>query len=242
MSNNRNFQRIVIKISGEAMGGESGQGVDVDECQRIATEIAMAHKDGHQIAVVVGGGNFWRGANATGMARAEADYIGMNMTVSNASILRAILSELGCNVRAHSSLSTEQLAEPYRRLRAIHQMETGNIVVLGGGLGNPYFTTDTTTVVRAGELGATHILMAKNGVDGVYNKDPKHHPDAEKFEELALGDAIDQRDTIRVMDLTAMTINFMDVKLPITVYDGNKARELHRVLCGDPGVGTLVLP
>lgn len=229
----RLVRRIVIKISGEALGGASGEKLDEAECLRIAAEIieTMKYFD-IEVIIVVGAGNWWRGALATGMSRVEADYIGMNMTNANAAALRSFFKQLECPVRVHTALETDQLAEPYRRLRALHQLGKGHVVILGGGLGIPYLTTDTTAIVRAGELEADIVLMAKN---------PDIHPGQQMIEEITVAEALANPE-IRIMDPAALMLSKPeDVNVPIQVYSGNTPGELRQVLSGET-VGTLVLP
>lgn len=238
----RLVRRIVIKISGEALGGASGEKLDEAECLRIAAEIieTMKYFD-IEVIIVVGAGNWWRGALATGMSRVEADYIGMNMTNANAAALRSFFKQLGCPVRVHTALETDQLAEPYRRLRALHQLGKGHVVILGGGLGIPYLTTDTTAIVRAGELEADIVLMAKNGVGGIFPKNPDIHPGQQMIEEITVAEALANPE-IRIMDPAALMLSKPeDVNVPIQVYSGNTPGELRQVLSGET-VGTLVLP
>lgn len=220
-------RRVLLKLSGEAFGG--GQlGVAPDVVSEIARAIAAAATE-VEIAVVVGGGNFFRGAelSKSGMERARADYMGMLGTVMNCLALQDFLLQAGVDTRVQSAISMEQVAEPYIPLRAIRHMQKNRVVIFGAGTGLPYFSTDTVAAQRALEIGADEVLMAKSGVDGVYTADPKKDPTAEKYDHLTYDDALLKN--IRVMDLTAMTM-CKDNTLPMMVFgmegDGNVTRAL----------------
>lgn len=178
------YKRVVLKLSGEALAGGKGFGIDAETVQKIALEIKSAYETGVEIAIIVGGGNIWRGKTASemGMERSSADYMGMLATVMNALALQ-MLRGCGVQTRTQTSIHMNQIAEPYIRRRAIRHLEKGRIVIFGGGTGNPYFSTDTTAALRAAEINADAILMAKNGVDGVYNDDPRKNPEATKYDE-----------------------------------------------------------
>lgn len=200
------YKRVVLKLSGEAMAGEKGYGIDPKTVVEMAKEIKSLVDNNYQVSIVVGGGNIMRGANAAqlGMDRSQADYMGMMATVINGLALQDSLESVGCPARVQSSLRVDQVSEPYIRRKAIRHMEKGRVVILTGGTGMPYFTTDTNTMTKAAELKANLVLMAKNGVDGVYDKDPNKFDDAVKYENLTY-DLILKND-LRVMDLTAASL------------------------------------
>jgi uridylate kinase len=230
------YRRVLLKLSGEAFGGP-GETVDVDVTTRMAREIAEACELGTSIAVVVGGGNIWRGKphEAAGMERATADYMGMLATVINALALQDAIERIGLEARTQTAIGMAQIAEPYIRRRALRHLEKGRVVIFGAGTGNPYFTTDTTAALRAVEVGADAILKATK-VDGVYSADPLKDPTATRFAQvdylrvLQLG--------LEVMDNTALTL-CMDNNLPIVVFDMNVPGNIRRVVMGER-IGTLV--
>jgi uridylate kinase len=232
------FRRVLLKLSGEAFAGPGGT-VDVDTTTQMAREIAAACELGVSIAVVVGGGNIWRGKphEAAGMERATADYMGMLATVINALALQDAIERIGLEARTQTAIGMAQIAEPYIRRRALRHLEKGRVVIFGAGTGNPYFTTDTTAALRAVEVGADAILKATK-VDGVYSADPFKDPTATRFSHveylrvLQLG--------LEVMDNTALTL-CMDNNLPIVVFDMNVPGNIRRVVMGEP-IGTLVGP
>jgi uridylate kinase len=231
------FHRVLLKLSGEALMGTREYGIDVGVVRDLAAEIADVHQSGVEIAIVVGGGNFYRGlaAAAEGMERATADYAGMLATLLNALALQEALEREGAHTRVQSALAVAEVAEPYIRRRAIRHLEKGRIVIFAAGTGNPFFTTDTAASLRALEIGADAILMAKNGVAGVYDGDPRVDPSAAFIPELTHLEAIERG--LRVMDTTALSL-CMDNKLTIHVFelaDGNIAR----VLAGEK-VGTVI--
>ena len=213
----RNFKRIVLKLSGEAFAGKQGSGIEPKTVARIARDIATVTKQGIQVAIVVGGGNIWRGlsGSAEGMDRVSADYMGMLATVMNSLALQDALEKLGVATRVQTAINMQQVAEPYIRRRAIRHMEKGRVVIFGAGTGNPYFSTDTTAALRAAEIEADAILMAKKFVDGVYDSDPKLNPDAKKFDRLTYLDVIKKE--LGVMDATATTL-CMTNDIPILVF------------------------
>ena len=232
------MSRVVLKLSGEAFADPKLEyGIDPDTVTRVAEEIASVHKEGHEIAIVVGGGNIFRGISsaAEGMDRANADYMGMLATVINALALRDALERAGSETRVQTAISIQQVAEPYIRLRAIRHLEKGRVVIFAGGTGNPFFTTDTTAALRAAEIGADAILKATR-VDGVYDDDPETNPDANLISELGHMDAISQR--LGIMDTTAITMA-MENDLPIRVFNMNRPGEIQRAVRGED-VGTLV--
>jgi uridylate kinase len=231
-------RRVALKLSGEAFADpELGYGIDPETVQAVAAEVAEVHAEGHQIAMVVGGGNIFRGLSsaAAGMDRANADYMGMLATVINALALRDALETAGCPARVQTAIKIEQVAEPYIRLRAIRHLEKGRAVILAGGTGNPYFTTDTTVALRAAEIDAEVVLKATK-VDGVYDADPVTNPDAVLFEELSYMQVLEKG--LRVMDSTAITM-CMENDLPIRVFNIAVPGNIARAVRGEP-VGTLV--
>ena len=232
------YRRVLLKLSGEAFAGGGNQ-VDVDTTSAMAEQIAQIHADGVSIAVVVGGGNIWRGKahEAAGMERATADYMGMLATVINGLALQDALERLGVPTRVQTAIEMHQIAEPYIRRRAMRHLEKGRVVVFAAGTGNPYFTTDTTAALRAGEMGAQAILKATK-VDGVYSADPKKDPTATRFAQVDYLRALQLG--LEVMDNTALTL-CMDNKLPIIVFDMNVAGNIRRVVMGEE-VGTIVGP
>jgi uridylate kinase len=235
------YRRVVLKLSGEAFADESsGFGIDAVVVQRIAEEIAAAERDlGVEIAVVVGGGNIWRGASGAhrGMDRARADYMGMLATVINALALQDALEKCGQPTRVQTAIAMAQVAEPFIPLRAIRHLEKGRVVVFAAGTGNPYFTTDTTAALRAAEIGAGAILKGTHsGVDGVYSADPRLDPTAVKLTEISHFDVLNRR--LAVMDSTAITF-CMDNQLPIIVFDVTAPGNIGRALVGEP-IGTVV--
>jgi len=230
--------RVIVKLSGEAFADPVlNFGIDPPTVDRVATEIADVQREGHQIGIVVGGGNIFRGLSsaAEGMDRANADYMGMLATVINALALRDALERAGVPCRVQTAINIQQVAEPYIRLRAIRHLEKGRIVVFAGGTGNPYFTTDTTAALRAAEIGADVVLKATR-VDGVYDADPELVSTAELLTELTYMDAISKR--LGVMDSTAITM-CMDNDLPIRVFNMTVPGNIARAVRGE-SVGTLV--
>ncbi|HFR3708893.1 TPA: UMP kinase, partial [Streptococcus suis] len=200
------YERILIKLSGEALAGERGVGIDLKTVQEMAKEIQEVAESGIQIALVIGGGNLWRGEPAAeaGMDRVQADYTGMLGTVMNALVMADSLKQLGVDTRVQTAIAMQSVAEPYIRGRALRHLEKGRIVIFGAGIGSPYFSTDTTAALRAAEIEADAILMAKNGVDGVYNADPKKDANAVKFNELTHREVISRG--LKIMDATASTL------------------------------------
>jgi uridylate kinase len=231
------FERILLKISGEALMGEREYGMDLPTIDAIAAEIVDVHASGVQIAIVVGGGNIYRGmaAAAEGMDRATADYAGMLATLLNALALQDALERAGANTRVQSAIQVAEVAEPYIRRRAIRHLEKGRIVLFAAGTGNPYFTTDTAAALRSLEIGAEAILMSKHGVEGVYDGDPATDPDAPLLPALTHLEAIERG--LKVMDTTALSL-CMDNDIPIHVFEqlpGN----IRRVVAGER-VGTII--
>ncbi|HEN0300296.1 TPA: UMP kinase [Streptococcus agalactiae] len=232
------YQRILIKLSGEALAGDKGVGIDIPTVQSIAKEIAEVHNSGVQIALVIGGGNLWRGEPAAeaGMDRVQADYTGMLGTVMNALVMADSLQQYGVDTRVQTAIPMQTVAEPFVRGRALRHLEKNRIVVFGAGIGSPYFSTDTTAALRAAEIEAEAILMAKNGVDGVYNADPKKDANAVKFDELTHVEVIKRG--LKIMDATASTIS-MDNDIDLVVFNMNETGNIKRVVLGEQ-IGTTV--
>lgn len=232
------YKRALLKLSGEALAGERGFGVDANIVQFIAREIESMQELGAEVAVVVGGGNFWRGgtAIAEGMDAPQAHYAGMLATIMNALALQDALEQHGLHTRAMTAIQMDQVAEPYLRRRATRHLEKGRVIILAAGTGNPFFTTDTAAALRAAELNADVILMAKNRVDGVYDADPRVERTAKKFDRITYLEAINRG--LQVMDSTALTF-CMDNNLPIVVFDLFEAGNVARIIAGEH-VGTLV--
>jgi uridylate kinase len=230
-------RRALLKLSGEFLAGARGFGVSPDATNALALEIQQALSPGFELALVVGGGNFWRGATDGGeMDPATADYVGMLGTVMNAMALQDALERQGVDTRVQTAIAMQSIAEPYIRRRALRHLQKGRVVIFGGGTGNPFFTTDTTAALRALEIDADAVLMAKNGVDGVYDADPRHHPEARRYATLATMDVLQQE--LKVMDATAISL-CMGRNLPITVFDIFNPGSLGRVLAGEH-VGTRI--
>ena len=231
------YRRILLKLSGEALQGPLQFGIDPPTLATVAAEVKEVHGLGCEVGVVIGGGNIHRGvaASARGMDRATADYMGMLATVHNSLALQDALEKLGVQTRVQSAIEMQALAEPYIRRRATRHLEKGRIVIFAGGTGNPFFTTDTAAALRALEIGA-EVLLKATKVDGVYDRDPKRHPDAVRFARLTYHEVL-ARD-LAVMDATAISL-CMDNRLPIVVFDLTRAGNIQRVVSGEP-VGTLV--
>lgn len=231
------YRRILLKLSGEALAGEGGSGIDDSRLLQFAREIAEAHGLGAEVAVVVGGGNIFRGGsgNTHGIERATADYMGMLATIMNALALQAAIERLGIQTRVLSALEIKEVAEPYIRRRATRHLEKGRVVLFAAGTGNPFFTTDTAASLRAVEIGA-EVLIKATRVDGVYDSDPEKNPAAKRFSELTYLEVLSQK--LRVMDSTAVSL-CMDNDLPFLVYNLLVAGNLKRVLRGEK-IGTLV--
>ncbi|HEV2061631.1 MAG TPA: UMP kinase [Solirubrobacteraceae bacterium] len=232
------FRRILLKLSGEALMGSLEYGTDPERVQAIAGEIAKVHRLGVEVAVVVGAGNIYRGlaGAAGGMDRATADYMGMLATVLNALQIQDALEKQDVNTRTQSAIAIQEVAEPYIRRRAMRHLEKKRVVIFAAGTGNPFFTTDTAAALRAVEIHAEAMLMAKNGVEGVFSGDPRDDPEAEFIPELTHMDAIRRR--LRVMDSTALTL-CMENRLPIHVFNMDDERNIERIVSGER-VGTLV--
>jgi len=232
------FKRVLLKLSGEAFCAPGSFGVDSDDLRLIAREVMAAAKQGAQVAVVVGGGNIIRGAHLAKeglIHRATADYMGMLGTVINGLALREALDELGQPARCMTAVEINAVAEPFIRLRAIRHLETGHIVVLAGGIGNPFFTTDTTAALRATELECDVVLKAST-IDGVYSADPKKDPKATRYERLTFTEAIDKR--LKIMDATALAM-CQEQNLPVLVFDFKKPGNITTAIAGG-SVGTMI--
>jgi uridylate kinase len=232
------YRRVLLKLSGEALMGDLEYGTDPDRVASIADEISAVHGRGVEVAIVVGGGNIYRGlaAAAKGMDRATGDYMGMLATVLNALALQDALEKIGVATRVQSALTISEVAEPYIRRRAMRHLEKDRIVIFAAGTGNPFFTTDTAAALRAAELHAEVVLMAKNGVQGVYTADPATDPDAQFIPEITHKDALTRG--LQVMDSTAFAL-CMDNNLPIVVFNMADERNIDKIVSGER-VGTLV--
>ena len=232
------FSRILLKLSGEALMGRLEYGTDAAEVDRIAAQVAAVRERGVEVAIVVGAGNIYRGLDgaAAGMDRATGDYMGMLATVLNALTLQDSLERMGQHTRVMSAIDVKEVAEPYLRRRAMRHLEKGRIVIFAAGTGNPFFTTDTAAALRALEIHAEAILMAKNGVEGVYDSDPATNPDARFIPRITHREAIEQG--LKVMDSTALSL-CMDNDLPIYVFNMADERNIDRIVSGET-VGTLV--
>lgn len=232
------FERILLKLSGEALMGSLDYGTDPERVATVARQVGEVRERGVQVAIVVGAGNIYRGMRgaAEGMDRATADYMGMLATVLNALPLQDALERIGTNTRVLSALGVSEVAEPYIRRRAMRHLEKGRVVIFAAGTGNPFFTTDTAAALRATEMHAQIILMAKNGVQGVYSADPAIDPDAQFIPEITHMEAIERR--LRVMDSTALAL-CMDNAMPLNVFNMDDQTSLARIISGER-VGTLV--
>ena len=230
------YKRVLLKLSGEALMGSQAFGINPEVLTMVATEIADTAALGVQIAVVVGGGNIFRGEGARGMDRATGDYVGMLATVMNAVTLQEAIERRGVVTRVQSAIPMSQLAEPYIRRRAIRHLEKGRVVIFGAGTGNPFFTTDTAAALRAMEIGAD-IVMKASKVDGIYDKDPRKHTDAKRYLTVTFTDALKQ--DLEVMDATAFAL-CRDNEMGIVVFDMRTRGNIQRAVCGEP-VGTTVV-
>jgi uridylate kinase len=232
------YQRVLLKLSGASLQGDRDHGIDTAAVQYVASELKQARSIGVEMAVVVGGGNWWRGAEAAarGMERAAADYAGMLATIINALALQDALERQSVDTRTQSAINVQSVAEPFIRRRAIRHLEKGRVVILAGGTGNPFITTDSAAALRAVELGARPLLMAKYNVNGVYDADPLKHPEARKFDRLEYLEVLNLH--LDVMDSTALSL-CMDNHLPIIVFDLFVPGSLLRILQGE-SLGTLI--
>lgn len=231
------YKRILLKVSGEALAGDKHFGLDFDVIGSVCDVVKQCVDMGVQVGIVVGGGNFWRGVkNGTGkMERTRADHMGMLATVMNCLAVADVLEQKGVPVRVQTAIEMRAIAEPYIRLRAVHQLEKGSVVIFGCGTGNPYFSTDTAAVLRAAEINADVILLAKN-VDGVYDSDPAENPDAKKYDQISYNEILAQR--LSVMDSTATSLS-MDNKIPVLLFALEDPQNIIRAICGE-NVGTIV--
>ena len=232
------YKRVLLKLSGEALKGNADFGIDPITVKVIAEQIKDIHDMGVEVGIVVGGGNIWRGktASALGMDRAQADYMGMLATIMNGLAVQDSLEHLGVPTRVMTAITVNQVAEPYIRRKAMRHLEKGRVCIFVGGLGSPYFSTDTASVLRATEIGAEVVLMAKNGTEGVYDKDPRKNPDAKMFDELTFKDILNK--DLEVMDSTAAAI-CKDNKLKLIVFNMNKPGNIAKA-CNGEKIGTVV--
>lgn len=229
------YKRIMLKLSGEALAGKNGFGIDFDVAMRIALEIKEIVEMGIEIGAVIGGGNIWRGRSGEGMDRTTADYMGMLATCINALALQDSLESIGVDTRVQTAIEMREIAEPFIRRKAMRHLEKGRIVIFGAGTGNPYFSTDTTAALRAAEIEADAILLAKK-VDGVYDKDPNKYDDAKKYSKLSFIQVLEQG--LQVMDSTASSL-CMDNNIPIIVFGLDTPGNIKRVILGEE-IGTVV--
>lgn len=235
---NPKYKRILLKLSGEALMGAQHFGIDFEVIERIAEEIRGAYSLGVQIAIVVGGGNIFRGVqgSAKGMDKAAADYVGMLATIINGLLVQEVLNSKGISTRVQTAIAMPEVAEPFIRLRAIRHLEKGRVVIFGGGTGNPHVTTDTAAALRAAEIKADVILMAKNNVDGIYSDDPRKNPDAKKIHAISFDELIKQG--LKVMDPAAVSLCQQN-HIPIIVFDFARAGSIEKIVLGET-MGTLV--
>ncbi|MBO7700342.1 MAG: UMP kinase [Eubacteriaceae bacterium] len=229
------YKTVLLKMSGEALSGENGFGIDNEKLGMVADEIKQLHDLGVRVAIVVGGGNFWRGRTGYGMDRATADYMGMLATTINALALQDSIEQRGLSVRVQSPIEMREICEPYIRRKAVTHLDKGYVVIFAAGTGSPFFSTDTAASLRAAEINADIILSAKN-IDGVYDSDPKINKDAKKFDELSFIDIIDK--DLKVMDVTAASM-CMDNNIPILVFALMPPENIIRAVCGEK-IGTII--
>ena len=231
------YHRILVKLSGEALGGEQGFGIDAKAIQSMAEQVREVRDLGVQVVIVLGGGNIFRGlaGSEKGIERATGDYMGMLATIINSLALQDALEKIGVATRVQTAITMPQVAETFIRRRAVRHLEKGRVVIFGGGTGNPYFSTDTAAALRATEIGAEVILKATK-VDGIYDRDPKKYPDAVKYDQLTYIDALKQR--LNVMDSTAFSL-CLDNNVPILVFDLNDEHAIRKAVLGEK-IGTLV--
>ena len=230
------YKRIVLKLSGEALAGSNTVGIDIDYVNLIAKQVKKIYDSGVETGIVVGGGNFWRGRDENNIDRATSDYMGMLGTVMNALALQDSLEKLGVITRVQTAIEMKQVAEPYIRRRAIRHLEKGRVVIFSAGVGNPYFSTDTAAALRAAEIDADVILLAKKGVDGIYDSDPNINPDAKKFDNLTYREILNKN--LKIMDGTATTL-CMDNNIPLQVFGIDEEDAIYKVVCGED-IGTNV--
>lgn len=230
------YKRIVLKLSGEALAGSEKTGIDNDVIKSIAKRVKTVTEMGVEVGIVVGGGNFWRGRDSLNIQRATSDYMGMLGTVMNALALQDALEKMGVLTRVQTSIEMRAVAEPYIRRRTIRQLEKKMVVIFAAGTGNPYFSTDTTAALRAAEINAEAILLAKKGVDGIYDSDPKINKDAKKFDKLSYLDILSKN--LKIMDATATSL-CMDNNIPLVVFGIDDPDNIVRVVEGER-IGTIV--
>ena len=236
---NLKYKRVLLKISGEALMGSKSYGIDPAVVHTVAQEIKRATELGVSLGIVVGGGNIFRGVQEStnfGMDQADADYVGMIATVMNCLVLQGILKKVGVTTRVLTAIGMDRVAEPYIRLRAIRHMEKDRVVIFGAGTGNPFFSTDTTAALRASEIGAEVLLMAKNRVDGIYSSDPRVDKDAQKFDTITYDEVI--INDLKVMDTAAVSL-CKNNKIPIIVFNFDNTRSIEKILLGET-IGTFV--
>ncbi|WP_425447467.1 UMP kinase [Dethiothermospora halolimnae] len=231
-----NYNRIILKLSGEALSGHKGFGLDENTINKIASEVKKVQDLGVEVAIVVGGGNFWRGISAREMDRTTSDYMGMLGTVINSLALQDALENIGTKTRVQTAIEMRQIAEPYIRRKAVRHLEKGRIVIFAAGSGNPYFSTDTTAALRAAEIEADVILLGKKGVDGVYDSDPRENSNAKKFDKLRYIDILNMG--LGVMDSTATSL-CMDNGIPSIVFGIDDPGNIVRVISGEK-IGTFI--
>lgn len=234
----RAYSRALLKLSGEALAGEKGYGLDYKVVETFADELKTVHTRGVQLSLVVGGGNILRGTSASreGLDRVSADYMGMLATVINALAMQSALENREIKTRLQTAIVMEQIAEPFIRRRAVRHLEKGRVVIFGAGTGNPYFTTDTAAALRAIEIEADALIMGKNGVDGIYNADPRTNPEAQRYDRVTYREVHERN--LRVMDLTAITL-CQENRLPILVFNMSQPGNLKRLVMGEH-IGTVV--
>ena len=230
------YKRIVLKLSGEALAGSNTVGIDMDYVNLIAKQVKKIYDSGVETGIVVGGGNFWRGRDENNIDRATSDYMGMLGTVMNALALQDSLEKLGVITRVQTAIEMKQVAEPYIRRRAIRHLEKGRVVIFSAGVGNPYFSTDTAAALRATEIDADIILLAKKGVDGIYDSDPNINSNAKKYDNLTYREILNKN--LKIMDATATTL-CMDNNIPLQVFGIDEEDAMYKVVCGEE-IGTNV--
>ena len=233
------YQRVLLKLSGEALMGNQSSGIDPKIVNQIAHEIKNVHELGVQIAIVVGGGNIFRGvqsSTALGMDRAAADYVGMLATIMNGLVLQGVLESLNVNTRVQTAIGMQAIAEPYIRRRAIRHLEKGRVVIFAAGTGNPFFTTDTTAALRAAEIDANVLLMAKHGVDGVYDSDPKKNSSAKKYTHITYNEVLSKE--LKVIDTAAIALA-QESNIPIIIFDFSAKGIIKQITQGEK-VGTII--
>lgn len=230
------YKRIVLKLSGEALAGANSVGIDINYVNLIAKQVKKIYDLGVETGIVVGGGNFWRGRDENNIDRATSDYMGMLGTVMNALALQDSLEKLGVITRVQTAIEMKQVAEPYIRRRAIRHLEKGRVVIFSAGVGNPYFSTDTAAALRAAEIDADVILLAKKGTDGIYDSDPNVNPNAKKYDNLSYREILNKN--LKIMDGTATTL-CMDNNIPLRVFGIDEEDAMYKVVCGED-IGTNV--